>query len=167
MPIHILRIIPYKMLTGAGKDGAAYAMLEAFAVPIGFHGSEEQTGSVLHYEFNETLFMFNPFSKHSKGASQAEGMPILYPDTPIGAKAFPWRFGSENIETGSNDWHQEDLATDRKWNGWTQDWDSFLTRDFNPSSQTSMEAHPLGITCSTIGEPSYPLRLEICVFQIP
>ena len=103
-------------------------MLEAFAVPIGFHGSEEQTGGVLHYEFNETLFMFNPFSKHFKEASMAEGMPIVYPDTPVGRKVFPWRYGAENIEANS-DWHQEDAATDRKWNGWTQNWDNFLTRE--------------------------------------
>jgi hypothetical protein len=73
----------------------------------GFHGSEEQTGGVLHYEYNNTLFMFNPMSKHNKEASEAEGMPILYPDTPIGRKAFPFRFGSENIPAETGQWHQE------------------------------------------------------------
>ena len=121
--------VPDKLVVAASRQsGSAYVMLEAFAVPIGFHGSEEQTGGVLHYEFNETLFMFNPFSKHFKEASMAEGMPIVYPDTPVGRKVFPWRYGAENIEANS-DWHQEDAATDRKWNGWTQNWDNFLTRE--------------------------------------
>ena len=72
-------------------------MLEAFAVPIGFHGSEQQTGGFLHYEFNQSLFMFNPFSKHNKEASMACGMPIFYPDTAVGDTVFPWRFGAENL----------------------------------------------------------------------
>lgn len=105
---------------------------------------------MLHYEYNNTLFMFNQNSKHNKEANQAEGVPVIYPDTPIGRKAFPYRFGSENIvgETADHHWHQEDAATDRKWNGWTQNWNNFLTRDFNPESGGFGVDHPLGITCN-------------------
>eukprot|EP01052_Picozoa_sp_SAG31_P024718 SAG31_NODE_2121_length_6404_cov_17.936875_7_plen_640_part_00 len=144
--------VPDKLVVAdSRRSGSAYAMLEAFAVPIGFHGSEEQTGGVLHYEFNETLFMFNPFSKHFKEASMAEGMPIVYPDTPVGRKVFPWRYGGENIRANSGRWQQEDAATDRKWNGWTQNWDDFLTRSFAPEAGAFGTDAPLGITCTFAG----------------
>jgi hypothetical protein len=42
----------------------------------------------------------------------------------------------------------QDAATDRKWNGWTQNWDNFLTRDFIPETGGFGVDHPLGITCN-------------------
>ena len=117
--------VPDKLVVAASRrPGSAYAMLEAFAVPIGFHGTEEQTGGFLHYEFNSTLFFYNSWSKHNKQGSMAVGAPIIYPDTAVGSKVFPYIYGKESVPPQSgNQWHQEDAATDRFWNGWDQDWD--------------------------------------------
>ena len=104
----------------------------------------------------------------------AEGMPIVYPDTPTGRRVFPWRYGGENILADGDSWQLEDAATDRKWNGWTQNWNNFLTRSFEPeeSGRFGTDA-PLGITCgfpgnftveianvSLIGPGVMPLPLE-------
>lgn len=67
-----------------------------------------QTGSFLHYEVNETLFMFNPFVKHQPQSEQSS-MLIMMPYTEQGDAMFPHRWGMSQYVIG--EWQVENVPT--------------------------------------------------------
>jgi hypothetical protein len=67
-----------------------------------------QTGSFLHYEVNETLFMFNPFVKHQPQSEQSS-MLIMMPYTEQGDAMFPHRWGMSQYVIG--EWQVENMPT--------------------------------------------------------
>eukprot|EP01049_Picozoa_sp_SAG25_P002837 SAG25_NODE_154_length_13563_cov_44.588978_16_plen_99_part_00 len=94
MPILIVNLTYVtEQVAGSRRRGAAYAQLELFDEIRLYHTSPMQVGSFLHYEYNQTLFLFNPFIKHLPEPEESSSF-IMTPYSEQGNRMFPHRWGS-------------------------------------------------------------------------
>ena len=70
------------------------AVQDIYNVPPGYHGDALQAGTLNHYEFGHTLFVYGGMqTKHTSQSDADIGVPAMMPFSSGAKGRYPWRWG--------------------------------------------------------------------------
>ena len=70
------------------------AVQDIYNVPPGYHGDALQAGTLNHYEFGQTLFVYGGMqTKHTSQSDADIGVPAMMPFSSGAEGRYPWRWG--------------------------------------------------------------------------
>jgi hypothetical protein len=88
-----------------------------------------QAGTMSHYEFGETLFIYGgQQTKHTVQSDADTGLPTLMPWTESVERRYPWRYGQDNVKLGA--WQRQESTVQwfngRDFSDWNTYWPTVM-----------------------------------------
>ena len=128
--------VPKKLVVCASrKEGGGYVQQDIYNVPPGYHGDAMQAGTLSHYEYGQTLFVYGGMqTKHTSQSDADTGVPTMMPFSTGAERLYPWRWGQHNMKPGA--WQRQESPV--LWfSGAHQNTGNW--QDFWPTDMTNLE----------------------------